>query len=349
MDTESTQPGDSALSVDDAAQALMQRYESHADTPEETEAQAEVTAEEAEQVEAQAETETEDTEDATEEEAEARFETLNELAEATGMELDDFLKSIKATTKVQGEQSEVNLADLIKGYQLESDYTRKNEAFLKLKSEWESERALKQAELNAEFQKAGQAFRVAQQELMREFHGIDWEQLKANDPQQYLIQRQQFGERQASLDRNIQQATIEAQQVSRQQQAQMDAKKAEQLKQEDELLLAALPSWSDAETRKTESTKVGEYLAKSGFSPEEVAGVTDHRLIVLATKAMQSEKAAKQSDLAMKKVKKTPALVKPNARQNVNSAQQKVSALRKQVKKSGKVDDVAALLLARGN
>jgi hypothetical protein len=352
---ESTQPGDSVeiTDVDTAAQALLARFEQHGkpavSDEQSTEQAEEAEAEEVEAVEADGEeiTESEET-DATDEEAEARFETLSELAEAAGMDQEEFLKNIRATVKVQGEQGEVTLSELIKGYQLESDYTRKNEAFLNQKKEWESQQEQARAELTAEFQKAGAAFRVAQNELTRDFNAINWDQLLESDSQQYLIKRQQFGERQASLDAQIQQATQQAQAYAEKQQQEQAQMSQQQLQKEEELLISALPSWSNVETRKAESAKVGEYLMNQGFNAEEVGNITDHRLIVLAQKAMQSDKVAGDTDVALKKVKKAPKLIKPNARQTPNQAKAaRTAKLMQKAKATGRPEDIAAALISR--
>ena len=355
---ESTPTGDSVeiTDVDTAAQALLARFEQHGkpavsdEIP--TEQAEEVEIEEVETVETDAAdgdeiTESEET-DATDKELEASFETLSELAEATGMDQEEFLKNIKATVKVQGEQSEVNLAELIKGYQLQSDYTRKNEAFLNQKKEWEAQQEQARNELTAEFQKTGAAFRVAQDELMREYHATDWATLEKDDPQQFLIKRQKFGERQASLDAQINQATQHAQAYAEKQQQERQQFSQQQLQKEEELLLSALPNWSNAETRKAESVKVGEYLMNQGFNAEEVGNITDHRLIVMAQKAMQADKVAGDTDVALKKVKKAPKLIKPNARQTPNQAKAaRTAKLMKVAKSTGRPEDIAAALISR--
>jgi hypothetical protein len=65
---------------------------------------------------------------------------------------------------------------------------------------------------------------------------------------------------------------------------------------------------------------------------------------------MSGDKVTTDIDVAKKKVKKAPQLVKANARQNVNQGKAtKISKLTKQVQNSGSTDDVAALLLARRN
>jgi hypothetical protein len=363
MVQESTPQGDSVevTNVDTAAQALLARYEGHdkpvsdANPPQEDE-ESEIVEETVEDSEEVNETESEESEevsesedtDAIEESEEARFETLTELAEATGMELDEFLKSVKTTTKVDGEQNEVNLSDLIKGYQLEKTYTRKNEAFIQQQKEWNEQREQAQTKLDAELERVGYAFKYAQDQLTHEFNAINWSELEQSNPQEFLIQRQKFGERQAQINQGINQATQYAQSIKQEQAAELAAKQQQDLKAQDELLLKAIPEWSDNTVRAEQSKQVGEFLTKVGYSPEEVANITDHRVILMARNAMNGDKMKTDVNLAKKKVKKVPKLVKPSARQNVN--QSKVTQQQKLVKraqKTGRVDDIAAALVAR--
>lgn len=345
MTDESTQPGDSVevTDVDTAAQALLARRQEVSIDPEVTEEVTEEVIEE-EAIEA----ESTDEEDAEESEPEASFESLSELAEAAGMDLDDFIKSVKAKTKVQGEENEVTLAELIKGYQLESDYTRKNEALIQSKKEWEAQQAQAQAKLSEELQRTGYAFKMAQNQLTHDFNAIDWVQLEKDDPQDFLIQRQKFGERQAQLDQAINQATQQATAIKQRQQQQYQAQTQQYLTQQEELLLKALPEWSNADTRQAETARVVDYLTNQGFSSEEVANIKDHRIIVMAQKAMAGDKVATDVDLAKKKVKRVPKLVKPNARQSQSEAAAKrTKKLMHKAFNTGRNEDIAAALLSR--
>ncbi len=352
---ESTQSGDSVEvnTVDDAAQALAQRYAKHnqpvkveQEVEQEVEEQAEE-AEEAEEGEAPEEIKEETTEDA-EGEPEARFESIEELAEATGMELEEFLDSITLETKVDGKADRKTLKDVKKGYQLEDSYTRKNEAFIAQKKDWEAEQTETRTRINADLERAGQAFKIAQNQYLSEFNAIDWQALERDDPQRYLLERQKHGEKRAALEAEINRAAQHAQQVAERFNQETEAKTLENLGKEDELLKAAIPDWNDANTREKESAKVSEYLINLGYKPEEVQTITDHRVIKLAYTAMNSQEISKDIDLAKKKVRKAPKLLKPNARQNPqNSKQATIKKAETKAQQTGTVNDVAAALIAR--
>ncbi len=347
MDTSTPQGDVEVTNVDSAAQALMARYEQP--EVEETET-VEVTGEKViEELEASEEVETEEVaeEDASDEEEAPSFQTVAELAEAVDMPIDEFMAQIKLTTKVNGDESEVTLSDLKKGYQLEADYTRKNQEFVEQRKQFDAHQAQAQTQLNAELQKAGQAFGLAQQQLTHEFNTVDWAKLQAEDPTNYVIQQNEFGKRQAQINLAIEQASTQAQALADKQAEDRATADQSYLQEQDSLLLEAIPSWRDKSTRETEAQALAKYMTDAGFQPDEISQIKDHRYILMARAAMQGSKVATKVDLAKKKVKKVPKLVKPNARQNTNHAQKKSAAALAKAKKSGRVEDFAQALIAR--
>lgn len=346
--------GDSPVThdVDSAAEALLARRSTTVPTdekpstePEPTAQSAETETDEVDKVDGEAEPEKEEAEET---EAQARFESLTELAEAAGMDYDEFIRTVKTTTKVNGEEKQLPLADVIKGYQLESDFTRKNEAFLAKQKQWEQQQSNEQTALQRELQRAGQAFQLAQNQLTHEFQAINWEQLKADDPSSYLIQRNAYGERQAQLDHAINAATRNAENVMQQQKARQAQQLDQYTHQQDDLLLKAVPEWKKPEVRKAQSQEIAAFLTEIGYSAEEIGNIRDHRVILMARNAMKGKATVSSADLAAKKVKAAPKLLKPNARLNSNQAAAKTTQkLMQKAKQSGSIEDVAAALLSR--
>ena len=358
MDTATDNGAVEVTDVDSAAAEIQRRREVRAEPEplsneseaEETEAEAsEIDDDKAEVSEANDDPEVEEDaeEDAPTETEASSFKTITELAEAVDMPIDEFMAQIKLTTKVNGEESEVTLSDLQKGYQTEADNTRKSMDLAEQRKTLEQHHTNARNELQAEMQKAGVTLKLAQNQLSNDFNSIDWNGLQASDPTQFMLQRQQFGERQAQINQQIESATQQAQAFQDKQT--QDAEQAQQtyLQKESESLNKAIPTWSDDKVRNAETAKLTEYLGKSGFNTDEISKITDHRIILLARQAMAAGKEVTAIDIAKKKVKKAPKLVKGNARQNVNQKQKSIAALTQKAKQSGSVDDVAQMLLAR--
>lgn len=366
MDT-STQPGDENKSLDvDSTAALLESRAVDRETSQNTdepEAKTEIKAEDYQgtevdnaEIEANADDSTDDTdqsdpaeqEDAGTTDESTSFQTLAEVAEAADMSLDDFISTVKMTTKVNGEETEKSIADIVKGYQLESDFTRKNQDFVEEQKQFKESQEAAQAEIKLHMQKAGHAFQMAQNQLTSEFNSIDWNGLQSTDPTQYMLKRQQFGERQAQINQQIEQATAQAQQFTNQQAEIAETNRTENINKQAELLVKAIPEWSDSKVRQADEAKITDFLTARGFTNDDGELFIDHRLTLLARDAMKGGKVSDAIDIAKKKVNKVPKLVKSNARQNQKSSDAKrVDKLQKRFKTTGSTDDLAALLNSR--
>lgn len=287
-------------------------------------------------------------EDAGDDEEGFRFESIEEVAEAAGMELDDFLK-LSMSTLVDGEEGTVTLEQLRKGHQLESSFTRKNQEWIQQKQKAEAEIQAQREKLNDHFQLTTEVFQHAQQALVADFESINWHKLQAENPQQYQQLRQQFGMRQGRLNQAIQEAKTRLAKAAEQQEAEEAQAEQAALYREHEALMGKVPEWTDPKTRDADAAEIGKYLTSIGYTPAELEKMTDHRLILLARAALgQSGPTKRQVELAKKKLKSVPKVAKPGARnKSRDSGKGKITGLKNTLKKTGKTDDAAELLLAR--
>ena len=285
---------------------------------------------------------------------ELAFDSIDELAELVGMDVDDVLTKVKIGTVVDGEAGEITLADMRKGHQLESSFTRKNQAFVERVKAFEQEQEAQRAQTADHFAKATNVLNMAQQEFVAEFNAVDWNTLQTTDPHQWAVKRQQFGERQAKLNRMLEATTQQIDEAAQNQEKAANEARERHLEEQHDLLMTAVPEWQKNENRRAkEGTQIAEYLAVMGYTPEEIANCEDHRLVLLARAALGLAGPSKQKlDLAKKKIDKVANLVKPG-NSDKRRAQGK-SAFTKQaqdahaaLKKSGSTDDAAKAILAR--
>lgn len=189
------------------------------------------------------------------------------------------------------------------------------------------------------------------------FQQLDWAKLAQEDPARYVAEQAardglmgRFGAVQGELQR-IQQA----------QQAEQAQVQAQALQREKAKLIETVPEFADPSTAKEFANELSTWLAGKGFTPQEIGGISDHRMIMVARAAMQAERlAASQAaktqqqtaakvSAQTKKVPPTPAqtrVVKPSAvRPDQQDAEQRrVQEARNRLGKSGTVRDAAALL-----
>lgn len=282
-------------------------------------------------------------------EEEAAYKSVNELAEALDMSPEDFAEQIKIKVKIDGKEEEVTLSEVAAGYQKERNYRKNSMQLADERKGFEAEVEAAKSNLGERFQQANALAETLESQLMREFNGINWDQLEQNDREEWLVQRQKYGEKY----QQIQQTKAQIQQQLGKQSQELQAKQLEaqqaQLAKEAEKLLEAIPEWQNQATWEAEDKQMQSFLNDYGFTEAEVKAVGDHRLVKLVRDAMLSKGSIKKIDIAKNKVKKLPKIVKPGAKPNNAALKNKAKsdARLKLQRSGGNVDDIAAALLDR--
>lgn len=284
---------------------------------------------------------------------EISLETLGQLAENIGVDVSDLYKlSIPSTDTNTGERVEVSLGELKDSFTARERSSRAEQSAKELKEQLEADKVRQDQLFQQQAETHAAALNQVDQMLMAEFNNVPWDNLKATDPTQWTIKRQEFTERQAAVQNMRQQAAQEYQQRMAQSQQTQQQQMQEIATREQENLLRALPTWRDNEIRQSEQGKMREYLLSAGYNPDEIDQAYDHRTIVLAHKAMQFDAMAKKGTTAKKRVVKigNKKVLKPGAKRTKAQTQQDAEAqLRAKLKKSGDHRDAAALISQRLN
>ena len=284
---------------------------------------------------------------------EISLETLGQLAENIGVDVSDLYKlSIPSTDTSTGERVEVSLGELKDSFTARERSSRAEQSAKELKEQLEADKIRQDQLFQQQAEAHAAALNQVDQMLMAEFNNVPWDNLKATDPTQWTIKRQEFTERQAAVQNMRQQAAQEYNQRMAEAQQKQQQQMQEIATREQENLLRALPTWRDNEVRQSEQGKMREYLLSAGYSPDEIDQAYDHRTIVLAHKAMQFDAMAKKGTTAKKRVVKigNKKVLKPGAKRTKAQTQQDAEAqLRAKLKKSGDHRDAAALISQRLN
>ena len=184
--------------------------------------------------------------------------------------------------EVDGTSQRVKSEEGRLGYMRDADYRQKTMAL----AERERTVVARQEKLNSIVEQGDALVQALSEEFQSEFAGVNWGELAANDPAEYVRKQHAASQRQAKLQAALYRLN-EAKQV--QNTASQESITA-RVKEEQALLVERLPEWKDATRYKAESAQISEYLTTSGYGPEEVSGVTDHRAVILARKAMLYDK-----------------------------------------------------------
>lgn len=298
--------------------------------------------------------ETADTELKTETEPESGTEsktveisTIDELV--SHYELDpEWVKTLKTSVQIDHVSSEVSIDDLVASYQQREAADRRLEK-AKIKAEEVDGELVRQREfLNEQAVVVASMIKKNESVIDQEAQEIDWKQLREDDPAEYSAKKADFAERRERVDRMKQEAVGEYQKALQQQQENVNAQQQQRVQTEHAALLEKLPEWRDEKKAKTEKTEIAEYLMGQGFSQNDVAQATDHRIILLARKALLYDRNQKKADVARKKVVKIPKVVKPGSPKPAEQrGREQIVKLEAKLKATGKMSDAFALMEAK--
>ena len=270
------------------------------------------------------------------EELEASGEVESEEAEYSE-ESDEPVEEVKPRykAKVGGEEVEVELDELINGYQRSKDYTQKSQALAEQRKAMDAERQHLE-QVKQERMAYAQKLKALDSFLSQQNRGEDLEVLKETDPIGYAVKVAEQSQREKQL------AVVRAEQqrIAQQQQAEQQQNLQNHLKSESEKLTSVIPELA---TPKGDAIRkeIREYAKSVGWSDQELASVYDHRAVLTLYKAMKFEQLQKGKPETLKKVQQAPKMLKPgNSTPNSKSSQEK--QVMQRLRQSGKVRDAAA-------
>lgn len=279
------------------------------------EGQAEVEAAEVEEVEAQAE----------------------EEAEAVEQE-EEVQETPRYRVKVDNEELEVDLDELIKGYSRTSDYTKKTQTLAEQRKQVEAERAKieEAAKLRETY---SQRLQVIEQMLSQQPEE-DLSALKDSDPVGYAIKVAEKMEREKQLSA----VRAEREAVQAKQMAEHQERLKAHLAQEGERLKAAIPDLADEVKGEIIRKEIRDYAKSNGWTDQELSQVYDHRAVIALYRAMQFEKLQKSKPAVQKKVNEAPKALRPGvAGQRIDKDSEQAKKLAKQLKQTGRTRDAAKI------
>lgn len=285
---------------------------------------------EAEQAEVQeAEPQTEEVEKTEEVEGEA------EEQEETEVEEEELPQTFKV--KAAGEEKDVTLDELIKGYQLGADYTKKTTEVAEQRKAVEAERkAIEEAKYARDTY--AQRLQAIEEFIVSQTPNEDLNYLKENDPIGYAVKVAELSEKKEQL------AAIRAEQarIAQVQQSETARAMQERVAQEAQKLTQVLPEFSDPAKGENLRSEIRNYGKSLGFTDEELSSVYDSRHVVTLHKAMMYDKLQKSKPAVTKKVSEAPKMLKAGSSTGNNNTET-IKKQKVQLRNSGHVRDAAAL------
>jgi len=243
--------------------------------------------------------------------------------------------------KVDGEEIEVGLDELLNGYSRQSSYTRKSQ---KLAEEQKAFQVESEA-IKTERQQYAQLLGALQQQLSVESNDPEpnWDDLYAKDPIEATRVERIYRQNKEAKDQKLQAIQAEQQRLSQTHAQEQEAQIRNIIAAESDKLVEAIPSWKDEKVRDKERTALRSYLVEQGLSEDELSSLIRATHVNLLRKAYLYDRGVKRTKKAQKKpAGKTvragskAAVIKPSTR--------KQKLARKQFNKSGRIQDATNLV-----
>jgi hypothetical protein len=283
------------------------------------------------------EAEAEDTEEVESEEA---TDEPNDEAEEEEQSQDEVPAILKL--KVNGEDVEKPLDEVVALAQQGLDYTQKTQQVAEQRKELEAYAQQIQMQEQA-FQQQMQLNNVliedvakitALDQQLNQYSNVNWQELSDNDfveAQKHFFTYNQLQQERSAL---VSQFEAKKQQIANQQSQLM----ADRVAKGKEVLAKEIPGWSQ-ETTQQLVTVGKEY----GFSDAELNSIVDPRHVKVLHDAMQWRKL-QQNSTVKKKVSSAKPVVRPGAKDTKAEANSNVRNLREQLRKTGKSDAAQKLI-----
>jgi len=236
--------------------------------------------------------------------------------------------------KASGEEVEVELDELIKGYQQGADYTKKSQALAEQRKAIEAERSHLEY-VKQERQAYAQKLQALDSFLTQQHQGVDLEVLKETDPIGYAVAvaEQSQREKQLAVVRN------EQQRIAQQQQSEQQASLQNHLRQESEKLVSLIPELATPQGDAVRK-QIRDYAKSVGWSDQELSSVYDSRAVMTLYKAMKYEQLQKSKPELNKKLQSAPKMMRSGTSVPQAKSSQDKQAMQR-LRETGKVADAA--------
>jgi len=239
--------------------------------------------------------------------------------------------------KAAGEERDVTLDELIKSYQLGTDYTKKSQAVAEERKAVEAERhAVQEAKQLRDTY--AERLQYIEQALMQPQETENLEYLKETDPIGYAVKVAEMSQR----EKQLAQVRAEREHIAQQQEYDRQNQLRAKVAQEAEKLVSALPDYADPVKGEVIRKEIRSYGKQAGFSDDELANVFDSRAVLTLYKAMQYDKLKASQPAIAKKVNEAPKAMKPGVSNPRDSNAEDIKKLKARVRQTGTVRDAAA-------
>lgn len=238
--------------------------------------------------------------------------------------------------------TELALSEVKRGYLRQQDYTRKTQEAAELRKSVEAERATYLAEKKAAADNLEPLIQAAIAIVQNPAQQAELEQLRQLDPGAYAVRMMEMQQRQAQIQQLQWQQAQLRQSAEREEAEKFAAERKQTAERSRATLIESIPAFK--KDFNAEYQALGKYVLEQGIPAENWDNEVDHRVITLAWKAMQYDRATRKAPTTGNQLRKAPQPMRPGAAKAPGHAQAR--ALREATEraaKSGSMEDAIAL------
>jgi len=240
--------------------------------------------------------------------------------------------------KAAGEEREVTLDDLIKSYQLGTDYTQKTQALAEQRKAIEAEKAAVEQAKQLRDQYA-QRLELIEKVLTEQNKSEDLESLKETDPIGYAMKVAE----QVQRDKQLAAVQAERQRIAEKQQSEAQEQLRQYLAEQQSKLSQSIPEFADPQKAEEVRRDIRTYAIGKGFTEVELQNIYDSRAVEVLWEAAQYRKLMAQKPEVTKKVSEAPKTLRPGSGKVASPETDAVKQERNRLRKTGRARDAAAL------
>jgi len=266
---------------------------------------------------------------------------IDDEVEEEDSEEEQPVKAIKL--KVNGEEIEKPLDEIVALAQQGLDYTQKTQQVAEQRKELESlqeQIIAQQHELQQGAQLSGALVEdvakiTSLDQQLAQYQNVDWQRLSDSNVVEAQKLFFQYNQLQQERSNAVSQFEAKRQQALSQQQQII----ADKVQKGREQLAKEIPNWSQETTQ--EIVSVGK---EYGFTDNELNAIIDPRHVRVLHDAMQWRKLKSKNSVTKKKVASAKPVVKPGSKDPSKVANSNVTKIREQLRKSGKSELASKLI-----
>ena len=245
---------------------------------------------------------------------------------------------------VDGQEQEVNLEELTKGYSRQSDYTRKTEKLSqdrKSVEELKNEYTRQNEEAKIKRDQYEKQLQVLSEQLRSSEQKVDLDRLYEDDPAEYVRVKAEQDRRKELLEKSNQ----ERERILAEKQEEQGKQYNSYLEQQRQLLAQKLPIYADKEKGADFVKNLTNYAKEIGYTDQEINMLVDHRSVIMLANAYRYDKL-KKTNLKNKKVTKVSRVVSSSSPkiQDDSDVAKRMKSKKATLKRTGKVNDAVSVL-----